>query len=108
MYLRPRRLRCCSHVLVFRSVGFKQVCPGCRSVRRIRDLFAGGFLLRSQEAKAVEVLRCCIGALTDLAEIAAPLLERKRAESGPPAVVEPRGIGPSGPLGLPEAPVVGR
>ena len=23
LYLHPRRLRCCSHVLVFRSVGFK-------------------------------------------------------------------------------------
>lgn len=82
-------------------------CTGCRSIRRIRDIFCGGFLLRSQEGRAVEALRSCVGALTDLAEVAAPELEKEKRESGPaeaPIVVG----NAAGPLGVPRAPVVGR
>ena len=59
------------------------LCRGCRSVRRIRDFFCGGFLLRSQEARAVAALRTCVGELTDLVEIASPILEKEKAEANP-------------------------
>ena len=48
-----------------------------------------------------------MGALTDLAEVAAPELEKEKRESGPaeaPIVVG----NAAGPLGVPRAPVVGR
>ena len=81
-------------------------CAGCRSIRRIRDLYCGGFLVRSQESRGLEILRSCVGALTDLAEEAAPILEKERQESGPSeAATAPK---TAGPLGEPLAPVVGR
>lgn len=95
----------CPTCLTFEREGI--VCPGCRSVRRIRDLFAGGFLLKSQEARALEALRTCVGVLTDLAEVAAPILAKEKGETGP-AEPELVGVGPAGPLGLPVPPVVGK
>lgn len=80
-------------------------CSGCRSIPRIRDIYCGGFLLRGQEGKALEVLRSCVGALTDLAEIAAPILAKEKAVSGPAEPpLTPGNI--SRPLGVPSAPVV--
>ena len=81
-------------------------CSGCRAIRRIRDLYCGGFLVRAQESRGLEILRSCVGALTDLAEEAAPILEKERQESGPSeAATAPK---TAGPLGEPVAPVVGR
>ncbi|CAK9008995.1 Uncharacterized protein SCF082_LOCUS10105, partial [Durusdinium trenchii] len=85
------------------------LCRGCRSVRRIRDFFCGGFLLRSQEARAVAALRTCVGELTDLAEIASPILEKEKAEADPAEDKSKDLSGkPSAPEvgGGPEAPVV--
>ena len=96
----------CRLCLTFEHEEGSVSCSGCRSIRRIRDLYCGGFLVRSQESRGVEILRSCVGALTDLAEEAAPILERERQESGPSeAATAPK---TAGPLGEPLAPVVGR
>ncbi|CAK9033129.1 unnamed protein product [Durusdinium trenchii] len=53
---------------------------------------------RNQEARAVAALRTCVGELTDLAEIAAPLLEKGKTEASPPEE------GAKGASGTPSAP----
>ena len=90
----------CSSCHLYDKPREDSLCRGCRSVRRIRDFFCGGFLLRNQEARAVAALRTCVGELTDLAEIAAPLLEKEKAEANPPEE------GTKGPSGTPSAPDV--
>lgn len=58
-------------------------CQVCRTLRRIKELIEGNLLLRQQENSVVSVLRNCAGALTDLAEEAAPVSARELRESGP-------------------------
>ena len=88
----------CSSCHLYDKPREDSLCRGCRSVRRIRDFFCGGFLLRNQEARAVAALRTCVGELTDLAEIAAPLLEKGKTEASPPEE------GAKGASGTPSAP----
>ena len=96
MYLRPRGLRsfarCWSHsVLAYRFMRCASchtwegspTCQVCRTLRRIRELIEGQLLLRRQESQVLTVLRDCAGALTDLAEEAAPILAQELRESGP-------------------------
>ena len=52
-------------------------CQVCRTLRRIKELIEGNLLLRQQENSVVSVLRNCAGALTDLAEEAAPVSARE-------------------------------
>ena len=58
-------------------------CQVCRTLRRIRELIEGQLLIRRQESQVLTVLRDCAGALTDLAEEAAPILAQELRESGP-------------------------
>ena len=58
-------------------------CRACRTHKRIRELFCGSLLLRSQEEETVQILRTAAGALLDLAEEAAPILARERVEANP-------------------------
>ena len=69
------------------------ICASCRTLRRIRELLQGGLLLRSQEAAVVQA-RGAAGALVDLAEEAAPVLQAERETSGAlESVVEKPAVG---------------
>ena len=60
----------------------------------------GQLLLIRQEAPVLAILRNCAGALTDLAEEAAPILAQELRESGPEVESKEVGVGePAAPEG---------
>eukprot|EP00438_Fugacium_kawagutii_P016689 Skav223983 [mRNA] locus=scaffold1107:401409:402191:- [translate_table: standard] len=63
-------------------------CSCCRTLGRIKSLLEGGNLLRAQEASVLSALRSAAGALSDLVEEAAPVLQAERTTSGFPIPVK--------------------
>lgn len=64
-------------------------CNSCRTLARAKFLLEGGKLLRTQEAPVLGALRSLAGALSDLAEEAAPILAAELRTSGFPGASSP-------------------
>lgn len=113
MYLRPRGLRSIaltwSHsVLAYRSgCGAARASPSkvplpVRSAARSAECERSSRVVSSkrQESAVLTALRECAGALTDLAEEAAPVLAQELRESGPPIEAKETACGePVAPVG---------
>lgn len=113
MYLRPRGLRSFARFWFLSVSAYRLMrcgnchtfdgsptCQVCRTLRRIRELVEGQLLLIRQEAPVLAILRNCAGALTDLAEEAAPILAQELRESGPEVESKEVGVGePAAPEG---------
>eukprot|EP00438_Fugacium_kawagutii_P022471 Skav232357 [mRNA] locus=scaffold2646:529683:532082:+ [translate_table: standard] len=80
-------------------------CHSCRTYLRIGFLLSGGKLLKTQESAVLAALRSACGALTDLAEEAAPILEAELELSGPSGAKDSTAAGAGGSSGALPAPV---
>lgn len=67
-------------------------CNSCRTLARAKYLLEGGKLLRTQESLVLGALRGLAGALSDLAEEAAPILAAELRTSGFPGAPSSGGV----------------